>query len=189
MALTYSQVPTEKELGSEAPSFRLLGVDGKIHSLSDYQNAKALVVIFMCNHCPYVIAVQDRINQLAREYSSRGVTLIGINSNDTTRYPADSFEAMKTRAAEKKFSFDYLYDETQQVAKDYGAVCTPDPFVYEQVSGKFVLRYHGRIDDSWKEEANVKRRELALAIEAILEGRKPAEEQIPTMGCSIKWRQ
>lgn len=188
MALTYSQVPTEKELDSEAPAFSLRGVDGKVHSLEDYRGSKALLVIFMCNHCPYVIAVQDRINQLAREFAPRGLSVVGINSNDTVKYPADSFEAMKERAAEQSFAFDYLIDETQEVARAYGAVCTPDPFLFVREEGRFVLRYHGRIDDSWKDPAAVKRRELAEAVEAVLSGAKPSGEQVPTMGCNIKWR-
>ncbi len=189
MALTYSQVPTEKELGSLAPNFSLPGVDGRTHSLGDYTQARALVVIFMCNHCPYVIAVQDRINELAREYGPRGVAVIGINSNDTERYPADNFEAMKARAAEQGYVFDYLLDETQEIARAYGAVCTPDPFVFANEGGSFVLRYHGRIDDNWKAPESVTRRDLADALDAILTGSTPTTEQVPTMGCSIKWRQ
>jgi peroxiredoxin len=188
MALLYSQVPTEKELGSEAPAFSLKGVDGKHHSLADYSESKALVVIFMCNHCPYVIAVQERINELAKEFGPQGVSIVGINPNDTTRYPADSFEAMQARATEQGYVFDYLIDETQEVARAYGAVCTPDPFVFANDGGRFVLHYHGRIDDNWKEPAKVTRRELAQAIAAILRGAKPAGDQVPTMGCSIKWR-
>jgi peroxiredoxin len=184
----YSQVPTENELGSLAPGFSLKGVDGKVHALADYSSSKALVVIFMCNHCPYVIAVQERINELAKEFGPRGVSIVGINSNDTIRYPADNLEAMQARAAEQGYVFDYLIDETQEVARAYGAVCTPDPFVFGNEGGKFVLRYHGRIDDNWKEPARVSRRELAEALEAILAGGRPATDQVPTMGCSIKWR-
>ena len=188
MALTYTQPPGEKELGSSAPDFKLLGVDGRYWSLSDFSKNKALVVIFMCNHCPYVIAVQDRINALAREYGPRGVAVVGINSNDTQKYPADSFEAMKVRSSEQSFAFPYLLDETQQVAREYGAVCTPDPFVFAQEGGQFVLRYHGRIDDSWKEPEKVSSRDLAQALDAILSGARPDPKQAPAMGCSIKWR-
>ena len=107
---------------------------------------------------------------------------------DAVKYPDDSFEAMKERAAEQSFAFDYLIDETQEVARAYGAVCTPDPFLFVREEGRFVLRYHGRIDDSWKDPAAVKRRELAEAVEAVLSGAKPSGEQVPTMGCNIKWR-
>ncbi|MFN7684193.1 MAG: thioredoxin family protein [Oligoflexia bacterium] len=188
MALTYTQPPTEKELGSLAPDFSLPGVDGRTYSLSSFSDARALVVVFMCNHCPYVIAVQERINDLAREYATRGVRLIGINPNDPIKYPDDSLEAMKARASEQGYVFPYLQDLTQETARAYGAVCTPDPFVFENKAGKFVLRYHGRIDDSWKEPAKVTQRELAAALDSILEGRTPQNQQHPAMGCSIKWR-
>jgi peroxiredoxin len=185
MALTHS---SSSVLGSLLPAFRLPGVDGKHWSPEDFGDQKALVVIFMCNHCPYVIAVQDRINALHREFAPRGVALIGINSNDSKRYPADSFEAMQQRAREKNFGFPYLLDETQAVARAFDAVCTPDPYVYEKTPEGFVLRYRGRIDDSWKDEALVQRRDLANALEAILQGRPVDPQQTPSMGCSIKWK-
>lgn len=177
------------ELGALAPEFSLPGTDGQIYSLQSFRDSKALVVIFMCNHCPYVVAVQDRINALARRFRERGVALIGINSNDATRYPADSFEAMKVRATEQAYVFPYLFDETQEIARAYDAACTPDPYVYENVGdGRFALRYHGRIDDSWKDPTQVQREELAEALELVL-ARKPIPQAgIPSMGCSIKWR-
>ncbi len=149
---------------------------------------KALLVIFMCNHCPYVIAVQDRINQIAKDYADQGVAVVGINSNDAENYPEDSYEKMKQRAKEKNYAFSYLYDETQEVAKAYGAVCTPDPYLYENQDGKFLLRYHGRIDDSWKDESAVTSKDLRKAIEAVLKDDKIEFEQKPSMGCSIKWK-
>lgn len=127
MALTYTQPPTEKELGSVAPDFKLPGVDGRNWSLADFSAQKALVVIFMCNHCPYVIAVQERINELAKEYGPRGVGLVGISPNDPVKYPADSLEAMRERAREQGYVFPYLIDETQEVARAFGAVCTLIP--------------------------------------------------------------
>ena len=142
----------------------------------------------MCNHCPYVIAVQSRINSLAKEFASRGAKVVGINSNDAVKYPDDSFAKMQEDARKLGYVFPYLFDETQAVARAYGAACTPDPYVYENVGGKFVLRYHGRIDDNWKDEAAVTRRELALALEAILSGKPLDLEQKPSMGCSIKWK-
>ena len=185
MALTYS---TQDELGSEAPAFSLPGVDGKTYTLNDFEDRKALVVIFMCNHCPYVKAVQKRINDLAMAYGSKGAAVVGINSNDAERYPADSFEAMQEEAKVNRYVFPYLYDESQQVAKAYGAVCTPDPYVYEKTEGGFILRYHGRIDDNWKEPGKVTRRDLAMAVEGILKGTEVSPEQTPAMGCSIKWK-
>jgi peroxiredoxin len=185
MALTQSQVP---KFGSQAPDFLLPGVDGKHWSLSDFKDRKALVIAFICNHCPYVIAVQGRINALAKEYAPKGVALIGINSNNAEKYPPDSFDAMKTRAREQGYVFPYLRDESQKVAREYGAVCTPDFFVYENAGGKFALRYAGRLDDSWKDESSVKRRDLALALDEILAGREPSRDQQASMGCSIKWK-
>jgi peroxiredoxin len=185
MALTYSSA---NQLGQKAPHFSLPGVDGKIYSLESFKNAKALCVIFMCNHCPYVIAVQDRINDLAMRFSSRGVSVIGINSNDSIKYPADNFENMKLRAREQNFSFPYLWDEAQSVARAYNAACTPDPYLYEQVNGEFILRYQGRIDDNWKDIAQVKHQDLAQAIEMVLSGKPVPADQKPSMGCNIKWR-
>lgn len=185
MSLTYSIPPV---LGSPAPEFSLPGVDGKTYGLAQFKNSKALAVIFMCNHCPYVIAVQERINAIAKEFASSGLSLVAINSNDTVKYPDDSFEEMKIRSKEQGYVFPYLLDETQEVAKAYQAACTPDPYVYENVGGKFLLRYHGRIDDNWKDVNAVKVRELAQAIAAVLEGRPVAVDQKPSMGCNIKWK-
>ncbi|MCM2322929.1 MAG: thioredoxin family protein [Oligoflexia bacterium] len=185
MALTYSE---QTELGSVAPAFRLPGTDGRTYGLEDFHSARALVVIFMCNHCPYVKAVKDRINALARDYQSRGVAVVGISSNDSARYPDDGFEAMKRVAREEGFVFPYLWDETQEIARAYGAVCTPDFYVYSRRDEGFALGYRGRLDDNWKDESAVTRRELRDALEAILRGEKPASDQKPSMGCSIKWK-
>lgn len=193
MALTYSQYqPTHAVDVFHAPDFNLPGVDGKNHSLASFTDARALLVIFMCNHCPYVIAVQDRINELAKKYGPKGLAVIGINSNDPDQKSADSFEAMKERAREVGYVFTYVQDLSQDVARAYDAVCTPDPYLFENI-GKptkpdFLLRYHGRIDDSWKEEAAVTRHELAEAIEAVLSKKPVDRDQKPAMGCSIKWR-
>lgn len=187
MALTYSNEPT---LGSPAPDFSLPSTEGKIVSLQDFESSQALVVVFMCNHCPYVIAVQERINELAKEFQSKGVALVGISSNDVSRYPDDSLEKMKERAQEEGFVFPYLIDETQEVAKAFGAVCTPDPFVYAKGDrgSEWKLYYHGRIDDNWKNPSEVTRRELAEALEGILSNAPAPQEQYPAMGCSIKWK-
>ncbi len=186
MALTFSNEP---QYDWNAPDFQLKGIDDQQYSLDSFREARALVVIFICNHCPYVIAVQDRINQLAKDYAGRGVKLIGINSNDAQNYPEDSFEAMKQRAQEKGYVFPYLFDETQATARAYRAVCTPDPYVFENVDGAFKLRYHGRIDDNWKNPDQVKTRELASALDAILTGAPVSRQQAPAMGCSIKWKE
>jgi peroxiredoxin len=185
LALTHS---TDTELGSRPPEFTLAGVDGRSWSLGDFAEAKALVVIFMCNHCPYVQAVRGRINALAREYGPRGVKVVGINSNDSVRYPDDSFEAMKKEAKTHGFGFPYLWDESQAVARAYGAVCTPDFYVYGKKGSAFALAYRGRLDDNWKDESAVTRRDLARALDALLSGTEVAGNAVPSMGCSIKWR-
>ncbi len=189
MALLESQF---QKSGFLAPDFHLKGTIGgegiREFSLADFASNRALVVMFMCNHCPYVIAVRDRIEALAQEFSARGVALIGINPNDPVRYPADSFENMVVNARENHFTFPYLIDETQTVARAYGAVCTPDPYLFENVGGQFRLYYQGRIDDSWKDPSKVTRRELAEAIESVLAEQKLGFEPKPSMGCSIKWK-
>lgn len=182
MALMHStMVPLE----TPAPDFKLPGTDGTIYTLSSFENAKALVVIFMCNHCPYVKAVLQRLIDLQNELGAKGTQIVGINSNDAVRYPDDSMEAMKQCVAEKKISFPYLFDETQEIAKAYDAVCTPDIYVY---GPDRTLLYRGRIDDNWQEPENINQRDLRDAIEAILSDKEVASEQIASMGCSIKWK-
>jgi len=173
------------ELGAAALPFSLPATDGRTYSLDDFADAKVLVVAFTCNHCPYAVAYEDRFIRLQNEYAARGVRLVAINPNDDRGYPEDSFEGMVKRAKDRGFNFPYLRDESQAVARAYDAACTPDPFVFD---GDRKLRYNGRIDDSWKNEAKVTRRELKDAIDAILGKSSLAGEQIPAMGCSIKWR-
>lgn len=189
MALLSSKNFTQgPALGFQAPDFALPGVDGKTWSLQDFRGQKALLVVFMCNHCPYVIAVQDRINTLAKRFSTQGGAVVGINPNDPVKYPADSMSAMKARARDQGYVFPYLQDESQETARAYDAVCTPDLYLFANEGGTFRLRYHGRIDDNWKEPQQVSREELAQAFEAILAGKPVSEVQTPSMGCSIKWR-
>lgn len=173
------------KIGTPSPDFRLSSVDGKNYQLSDFSSKKILVVMFICNHCPYVQAVEDRILQLAREFEHEGVQFVGICSNDPTDYPGDSPENLLKRWKEKKYGFPYLIDESQEVAKIFGVVCTPEFFVYDF---KRILAYHGQLDDNWQEPAKVKRHDLKEAIESLLSGRQPSSNQIPSMGCSIKWR-
>lgn len=187
MALTYSK---PEGLGSKAPDFDLLGVDGKRYSLSSFSDAKALTVVFMCNHCPYVVAVHERLNELAREHQAKGAVLIGINSNDEVEYPDDSYANMVKKAKEWGLNFPYLHDATQSVARAYDAACTPDPFLFENLGrGEFSLRYHGRIDDNWKEPSKVTARELSNALRAVLSKQSVASDQKPSMGCNIKWKE
>ncbi|MBF0163299.1 MAG: thioredoxin family protein [Magnetococcales bacterium] len=174
------------ELGAFAPEFALPGVDGKTHTLESYHASPVLVVMFICNHCPYVQAIEERLIALARGLQPKGVAFVGISSNDTTSYPEDSFENMRLRANKKGYPFAYLYDGTQCTAKAYGAVCTPDFFVYDQAR---TLRYRGRLDDSPRNPAAVRREEMKEAILALLEGRAVPEPQNAAMGCSIKWKE
>ena len=182
MALTESR---DIEGGTACPDFRLPTVDGGVRRLSDFADHPVLVVMFICNHCPYVVAVEDRLIALAREYGPRGVAFVGICANDPTDYPDDAPAALLRRWQEKAYGFPYLVDATQEVARAFDAVCTPDIFVYDRDRR---LAYHGRIDDSWKEPARVTRRDLAAALDALLADGRPAAEQITSIGCSIKWR-
>jgi peroxiredoxin len=174
------------ELGTPCPDFRLPAVDGKRYARDDFAGSPALCVMFICNHCPYVKAVEDRLIRLARELGPRGVQFVAICANDAESYPDDAFDKLRERWRDKGYGFPYLHDEAQDVARAFGAVCTPDIFVY---GPERKLAYRGRIDDSWKDESKVTRRELADALEAVLAGRPVPAPQRPSMGCSIKWRQ
>jgi len=169
----------------QCPPFKLPSVDGRIYSLADFKDNEALLVAFICNHCPYVKAIESRLIELAKRYQKRGVATIGICSNDPTNYPDDSKEALLLRWQEKDYGFPYLIDENQSVAKAFDAVCTPDLFLFD---AKRELFYHGRLDDNWKEEHKVTRHDLSDAIEDLLAGKKPPKDQISSMGCSIKWK-
>ncbi len=173
------------EFGQPAVDFSLPGVDGKTWTLQDCCGEKGLLVFFICNHCPYVKAILDRLVRDARELKALGVNSVAIMSNDPTQYEEDSFENMQKVAREYDFPFPYLLDETQEVAKAYGAVCTPDFFGY---NADLELQYRGRLDESRKEAADEGvRRDLFEAMKQVAETGRGPEEQIPSMGCSIKW--
>lgn len=172
--------------GTPAPDFRLKGIDDQEHSLADYKDAKILAIIFMCNHCPYVQATWARLNALQDKYKSESVQLVGINPNLNPEYPDETFEKMKEYAQKFAMTFPYLQDESQVVAKSYGAQCTPDIFIYDN---ERKLAYHGRVDDNWKEPEKVTKHELDEAIAALLKGEQLTENEHPSMGCSIKWRE
>jgi peroxiredoxin len=182
MALTENR---DLPLGTPCPDFRLRAVDGTTAARDDFRDAAALVVMFICNHCPYVQAVEDRIVALAREYGPKGVQFVGICSNDPSGYPDDAPARLLARSKEKGYGFPYLVDESQDVARAFDAVCTPDIYVYDRDRR---LAYHGRIDDNWQDAGKVRRRELAAALDAILAGGTPAGEQLHSIGCSIKWK-
>ena len=174
------------EFGKPAPDFALPGVDGKTWARDDCMGPNGLLVMFICNHCPYVKAVRERIVRDVRELQTLGVNAVAIMSNDPADYPEDSFENMQKVAEAFDFPFPYLLDETQEVAKAFGAVCTPDFFGYNNDLG---LQYRGRLDESRKETApEGVRRDLFEAMKQVAETGKGPEEQIPSMGCSIKWK-
>ncbi len=175
------------DFGKPAIDFSLPGVDGKTWSLQDCRGENGLLVMFICNHCPYVKAIRDRIVRDTRELKALGVNSVAIMSNDPSEYEEDSFDNMKKIAEQFDFPFPYLFDETQQVAKDYGAVCTPDFFGY---NADLELQYRGRLDASRKQAADPDvRRDLFEAMKQVAETGKGPAEQIPSMGCSIKWKQ
>ena len=180
MVLTES---TMVSLGSKAPYFSLPGTDGKKLSIETLSK-EILVVIFTCNHCPYAKAVEDRLIKLANDYNSK-VDFVLISSNDAENYPEDSPEKMAELAESKSYPFPYLFDETQEIAKAYSAVCTPDIFLY---NNDRELEYRGRLDDNWKEPEKVSREELKMAIEIVLKSKEIDFTQIPSMGCNIKWK-
>ena len=183
MVLLESQV--KLKAGDIAPDFELLGIDDKKHSLSDYERYRGVLVIFMCNHCPYVKAKVDALNELYEKFGKE-IAVVGINSNDSTNYPEDSFDAMKETAKEKGFEFDYLFDETQEIARKYGATCTPDPFLF---NSQKQLVFHGRIDNAMKPDDNATEKTMINNMQKLLDGEKIEKDFDPSIGCSIKWKE
>lgn len=171
--------------GWKAPDFYLPGIDGKSYSLADVTGPKGLVVMFICNHCPYVQAIIDKIVRDMAELKSCGVHAIAIMSNDTAAYPSDDFPSMKRFAADHQFGFPYVIDETQDIARAYDAVCTPDFFGFE---AGLTLRYRGRLDSSRKDKTATSERELFLAMKQLAETGTVPATQYPSIGCNIKWR-
>jgi peroxiredoxin len=170
-------------LGNAAPDFDLPGVDGSRYSLGSFKDKPVLVVVFSCNHCPYVKAYEDRIVSIQRDYASKGVQFVAINSNDEKSYPEDGFEQMVVRAKEKGFNFPYLRDETQDVVTAYGAVCTPHVFAFDKHR---TLRYRGRVDDS-RDPTKVSTHDLRNALDDLLGGGEVRVPDTRPFGCSIKW--
>ena len=173
------------DFGQAAIHFELPGVDGKTWRLEDCRGEKGLLVMFICNHCPYVKAIRDRIVRDTRELMVYGINSVAIMANDTAEYEEDSFENMQRIAAEFDFPFPYLLDEDQQIAQAYGAVCTPDFFGY---NSELKLQYRGRLDESRKQTAPEARRDLFEAMRQVAETGQGPHDQIPSMGCSIKWK-
>ncbi len=173
-------------LGTRAPDFRLPDTKGKTVSLADFKNAPALLVVFMCNHCPYVKHIRGGLAQLARDYQSRGLAMVGVSSNDVVNYPQDSPAKMAEEARAAGHIFPYLYDESQEVAKAYRAACTPDIYLFDRERR---LVYRGQFDDSRPgNNIPVTGRDLREAIDAVLTGKPAPSNQKPSIGCNIKWK-
>lgn len=173
-------------LGTEAPDFALPDLDGRMVSPGQFADARAFVVVFMCNHCPFVRHILDGFIRLVREYQAKGVTFVGINSNDVGNFPEDRPEKMAQFAKERGINFPYLFDATQEVAKNYHAACTPDFFVFDDERR---LVYRGQMDDSRPSNGvPVTGSDLRAALDAVLTGGAVAEQQRPSMGCNIKWK-
>lgn len=184
MALTPS---TMMPLGTVAPNFSLPDtVSGNTISLSDIQSDVATVIMFICNHCPYVIHIQDELASLSKEYAKKGISFAAISSNDVDNYPADSPAKMKDKALEVGYDFPYMYDESQDVAKAYMAACTPDLYVFDK---DLICVYRGRLDESSPGNGKaVTGQDLRAALDAVLENKPVPELQQPSMGCNIKWK-
>ena len=183
MVLLESQIKLNK--GDQAPDFELTGIDDQKHSLADYKNYDGVLVIFMCNHCPYVKAKVEAIKEIHEKFGDK-VAVVGINSNDAVKYPDDSFDSMKSVAAEKGMKFDYLVDETQEIAKKYGAMCTPDPFLFDK---DHKLVFHGRIDNAMKPDDTATEKTMINNITKLLGGENIEKDFDPSIGCSIKWKE
>lgn len=189
MAVTES---TMLELGQTAPPFTLPAANpdvddhgGERRSLSDYDDAAVLVVVFMCNHCPYVKHIEEELVDVAREYQKGDVQFLGICSNDPVEYPDDSFDSMAERAMDKDYPFPYLQDESQEVARDYKAACTPDFYVFD---ADRTLQYRGRFDDTRPDDGDPDGADLRQALDELSEMGEVTMEQNPSMGCNIKWK-
>lgn len=179
-------MPTENlAINAPIPRFRHLpGVDGKSYTSEDFAESNILVVVFSCNHCPYVQAYEDRMIAFQQEYGPKGVQLVAINSNETENYPEDSFEEMMKRAKKKGFNFPYLRDDDQKVAEAFGATHTPEFFVFDRQRR---LRYHGKMDDNYQNPSAVKHKYLQDAVEALGRGAPVPEPETHSIGCTIKW--
>jgi len=174
-------------LGTEAPPFNLTDtVSGRNLSLKELKSSKAAVIMFICNHCPYVMHVNPEIIRLAKDYIPKGISFIAISSNDANRYPADGPEQMKVKAIELGYPFPYLYDKSQEVARAYDAACTPDFYLFD---GEMKLVYRGRLDEAKpKNNIPLSGRDLREAIDAVLTHQQVTEKQYPSAGCNIKWK-
>lgn len=173
------------QINADCPAFELPGTDDQTHSLASFKDAELLVAVVSCNHCPYVIAYEERMVALATEYGAKNVGWFAVNANDATRYPDDGMQPMKARARERGFPFPYLRDDSQAFVRALGARFTPEVFVFDR---ERKLRYHGRIDDNHRDPARVTSRDLKNALDALLAGSDPPAKETTAFGCSVKWK-
>lgn len=176
------------KIGDTAPGFQLKNIDGKVVGLDNFKDEKGVIVIFTCNHCPFSIMYEQRILDLDKEFSAKGWPVVAINPNDPEQYPADSYENMKKQAKKMKYTFPYLLDDTQEIAKAYGATRTPHVFLLERTDAGFTVRYIGAIDDNAQEASSVETKFLNDAIEAVSKGKDPEPAETKAIGCGIKWK-
>jgi peroxiredoxin len=188
LILTITVFSQGYKAGDKAIDFKLKNIDDKNVSLSDYKDAKGFVVIFTCNHCPYAVAYEDRIIELDKKYKKKGFPVIAINPNDPSVFPSDSFDNMKKRANKKGFTFPYLFDETQDIAKAYGATRTPHVYLLQKEENDLIVKYVGAIDDNYQDETAVEDKYVAESIELLLSGKPVDRTSTKAIGCSIKWK-
>ncbi len=174
------------KIGDEAVDFKLKNIDNKMVSLADYKDAKGFIVIFTCNHCPYSIAYEDRIIALDKKYAPLGYPVIAINPNNPEKEPLDSFELMQKRAKDKGFTFPYLFDDGQKIYPQYGATKTPHVFILSKENKKHIVKYIGAIDDNYKKAADVSKKYVEAAVDALLAGKDVEVKSTVAIGCSIK---
>ena len=186
--LLISATPDAYAPGSKATDFKLKNVDGKMISLAEYKDAQGFIVTFTCNHCPFSKAYEDRIIGLHNKYAAKGYPVVAINSNDKTIAPEDSYEGMIERAKEKKFPFAYLYDESQEIAKAYGATRTPHMYILKKEGNDLVVKYVGAIDDNSDDPSMVTKKYLENAMDEILAGKEVSTSATKAIGCTIKWK-
>jgi peroxiredoxin len=187
-AFAFTFAVSAYKVGDKAEGFTLKNVDGKMVSLADYKKAKGFIVVFTCNHCPYAKAYEQRIIDLDKKYAAKGYPVIAINSNDAVQYPDDSFENMAKRAKDKKYSFPYLYDESQDIAKKFGALKTPHVYILKKDKETLKVEYIGAIDDNSEDAAQVKVKYAENALEELLAGKEVTTKETKAIGCGIKFK-
>lgn len=184
----FSFTPPGYKVGDQADDFKLKNTDGKMISLADFKDAKGFIVIFTCNHCPYAKAYEQRIMDLDKKYKSQGFPVIAISPNDPTAVPDDSYDNMVKRAKSKNYTFPYLIDETQQVARQFGAMRTPHVFILSKTSKGYDVKYIGAIDDNTEDASQVKNHYVEDAVNALLQGKQVPVTETKAIGCTIKWK-